>query len=362
VIRVALLLEDLEFGGTQRQALELASGLDPARFDVELWIMRAGYDLVPPAERAGIPVTCLSRSRLVGPGSLLGLWRRLRSHPVDILVLLTVIPNIWGRLIGRMAKVPVILATCRGGGSPVRQHEKWLRSLADHLICNTSELERVLTRQCGVPAHRITMIPNGVDTAYFQPSADRSASPGKTILCVARLVPDKDHETLIAAFGLVAKAHPDARLWLVGNGTLLPVLQRLAARAAPPGSVRFLPACPDPRPFFRAADLFVLSSRREALSNAVLEAMSSGLAVVAAREGGLPEVVEHGRTGFLVPGRDVPALARAVTRLLSDDELRARFGAAGRRRAESRYSVAAMVRGHERVFECLYGGRPRAGR
>ncbi|MCE5335135.1 MAG: glycosyltransferase [Desulfobacteraceae bacterium] len=357
MIRVVMLLEDLEYGGTQRQALELAAGLDRNRFAVELWLMRAGYDLLPLAERAGIPVACLSGTAQVGPKSLIELWRRLKSHPPDILVLLTVIPNIWGRLPGRHAKVPVILATCRGGASPARQHEKWLWPLSDHLVCNTSALRNALVHVCGLPESRVTLIRNGVDTGFFRPPETRRDRPGKNVLCIARFVPDKDHETLIEAFGIAARSHPDLTLLLVGDGKLRPRLERLASHAAPPGRIRFFPGQKDPRPFFHESDLFVLSSQREAMPNVVLEAMASGLPVVATSTGGLPEVVEHGRTGLLVPVRDAPGLARAIEALACDEKMCVRFGNAGRERAETDYSVAAMVQGHEELFGHLLDRR-----
>jgi len=124
--KIVMLLEDLEFGGTQRQTLELALNLDKRIFAPELWLMRAGEDLAPVSERGGVQIVRLSNKRRVGPRSLADLWRRLKSSRVDLLLLLTVIPNIWGRILGNLAGVPVILATCRGGWSPFRQHERWL--------------------------------------------------------------------------------------------------------------------------------------------------------------------------------------------------------------------------------------------
>lgn len=116
--RVVLLLEDLRFGGSQRQAIELAKNLNPARFRAQIWLMTSGADMVPGAGLGDVPVICLSGRSRPGPESLLSLWRMLRSGDVDILVLLTVIPNIWGRLLGRLARVPVIIGTCRGGEPP----------------------------------------------------------------------------------------------------------------------------------------------------------------------------------------------------------------------------------------------------
>lgn len=348
--RVALLLEDLDFGGTQRQALELARNLDPSRFSPELWLMRAGYDLLPAARDYALRTIPLTRTRRVGPNSLMGLWRRLHTDPVDLLVLLTVIPNIWGRLLGRLARVPVIVATCRGGGSPHRQHERYLWPLADHLLVNASAIKSQLVDHDRLPEHRITVIPNGVDTTFFRPRCDDVGSRKPILLCIARLAPDKDHATLLHAFGMLVRKIPNVELWVVGNGEMEATLKQRAARTLPKGSVRFLPGRLDVRDLLQQATLFVLSSRLEALPNVVLEAMACGLPIVATAVGGLPEVVQHGRTGLLAPRGDAAELARAMETLLLDEALRTSFGRSGRLRAETDYSIAAMVRRHEEVF------------
>ncbi len=229
--RLVFLLQDLQFGGTQRQALELARLLDPARFQVEVWLLAAGDDLAPLARDWGLPVVRLSRQERVGPAALARLWRRLKDQPVDLLMPLTVVPNIWGRVLGRLARVPVIVGNCRGGGAPRRQHERWLWPLAHHIICNSAALSRVLTRRYGVPEARLSVIPNGVDTDYFRPAPEAPRPYPAVVLSVARMVPDKDHDTLIRAFALAAPAFPQAQLWLVGEGPLLAAVRQLARRS-----------------------------------------------------------------------------------------------------------------------------------
>ncbi len=337
--RVVFLLQDLKFGGTQRQALELARRLDPARFRPEIWLLAAGDDLVPLARDWGLPLTWLSRQEQVGPGALLNLWRRLRRGDLDLLLPFTVVPNIWGRILGRLARVPVIVGNCRGGGAPRRQHERWLWPLAHHIVCNSAALKRVLTRRCGVPEARLSVIPNGVDTDYFQPAPEGPGLTPPWCSRVARMVPDKDLDTLIRAFALVAPDFPQAQLWLVGEGPLLGNLQQLAGEILPPGACRFIPPQADLRPLFRQAGLLALSSRTEALPNVVLEAMAAGLPVAATAVGGVPELVTPARTGWLAPPGDPPALAAALRRLLANPEQCRDFGRAGRRRVVRDFSL-----------------------
>jgi glycosyltransferase involved in cell wall biosynthesis len=353
--RLVFLLQDLKFGGTQRQTLELARRLDPARFQVEVWMLMAGDDLVPVARDWGIPLIWLARQNRVGPLSLLNLWRRLRRGSVDLLMLLTTVPNIWGKLLGRLARVPIIISTCRGG-VPNRQHEKWLWPLADHIITNSLAEADLLTGSYGIPSERVTVILNGVDPEFFQPPrAGRSGQP--VILSVGRLEPQKNQETLIEAFRLVAAEHPEAKLCLVGNGMLQEHLLNLAARHGLAERVQILPGRTNLRPLFQEATVFVLSSVAEGLPNVVLEAMATGLPVVATRVGGMPEVVLPGRTGWLVPRGDVVALAAAISQLLFAPETSRAFGQAGREQALlKKFSLDAMVRSHEEVFQKLLTG------
>ncbi len=351
--RIVLLLEDLNFGGTQRQALELALNLSPARFKVEIWTMAAGYDMASLAEKGRIPVSHLSKRAWVGPGSLLNLWRRLRSARIDILVLMTVVPNIWGRLLGRLARVPIIVGTCRGCSSAFRQREKLLWPLVDHHICNAIALKRQLSNRYRIPESLITVIANGVNTEFFKPPATARKTDRKIILCIARLAPEKDHHTLITAFGLLAQRHPGAELWIVGDGDRRKSISEYAGQAAFGGRIRLMPGQLDIRPLLWQGSVLVLSSLEEGLPNVVLEAMASGLPVIATEVGGLPEVVEHGRTGLLVPSRNADALADALSLLLSDEKIRAAFGREGAKRARHCYSKTCMVREYEQIFDRL---------
>jgi len=297
----------------------------------------------------------------VNPVSLARLWKRLQSTPVDVLMLLTAVPNIWGRILGRLARVPRIIGNCRGGAAPWRQHERFLWPLADQVICNSAALKTVLSQHYRVPPGRLTVIHNGVDLDYFQPQAGTPRGNPPKVLSVGRLVPDKDHQTLIQAFRLVAGDHPGAELWLVGDGPGENALRQLAAAILPPGKVRFFPGQVDLRPFWREASLFVLSSVHEAFPNVVLEAMATGLPVVATRVGGLAEMVVPGETGWLVPSRDPAALGAAISQLLADPKTLGAFGRAGQQRAARCFPLTAMVRSHEEVLEKVMQGK-RTGR
>jgi glycosyltransferase involved in cell wall biosynthesis len=350
--RIVFLLQDLKFGGTQRQALELARRLNPARFQVEIWLLADGDDLTPLAGRHGIHIVRLGRQTRVGPAALARLGWRLKNQNLDVLMPLTVVPNIWGRMLGRLARVPVIIGNCRGGGAPRRQHERRLWPLAHHILCNSRAIRSVLTDCCGVPEAHVTAIYNGVDTDYFQPPTAAAPGPPR-VLCVARMVPEKDHDTLLAAFARTVQVHPEAELWLVGDGPRLEQIRDLARRLLPGNRITILPPREDLRPLLHQASLLVLSSRAEAFPNVILEAMASGLPVVATRVGGIPELVDSGRTGWLVNAGDASGLAAALSQALADPDVRQVMGRAGRERALYNFSLDTMAARYEEVLDRL---------
>jgi glycosyltransferase involved in cell wall biosynthesis len=208
-----------------------------------------------------------------------------------------------------------------------------------------------LIENIGVPAKRVVHIPNGVDTEHFSPAPRLPDSPD--IVCVGRMVPDKDHATLLEAFARVLTVVPQARLHLVGQGRLEPSIRARAARPDCHGRVIFLPGDTDLRPILRKARIFVLASASEGLPNVLLEAMACALPVVATRVGGIPELIEDNLNGLLAAPANPESLAAHLVRLLGDHEACIRFGQAGRERVVSDYSHITMVSQHESVYTKL---------
>lgn len=353
-LRVVFLLEDLAFGGTQRQAVEMARRFDTARVRPSLWVLLQGDDFAPLAREWGLDVRWLTRRSVLGPAGLLTLWRRLRAERPDVLVLLTALPNIWGRIAGRLAGLPVIVGNIRQSGAPVRYHERWLKNLADHHVCNAAALRDLLVRDYGLPPERITVIHNGVDVERFRPR--KETVPGvPVLLSAARLVSDKDQACMLRAFARVAENHSDVELHLYGDGPLRQALiEQAAAMPRDIGArVRIFEGRSGLEEVYPAARMFLLSSLREGLPNVILEAMASGLPVVATAVDGVPELVEHGRTGLLLPAGDWEAMAAGIERLLEDDAQCKAMGRAGRDKAVREFSYENATRAHEALFAAL---------
>lgn len=355
-LNVLFLMEDLCFGGTQRQTLELARRLDRRCFVPSILTLTGETDLDAQAREAEITLNHLGTSRRVAPFFFLRLGRALLRASPDILVPCTALPNIWGRLWGRrwQSRAPVIVGTCRGGGSLKRQHERFLWRLTDHLICNSEALQQSL-HALGVPAQRVSYIPNGVDTGFFAPGPNAPSQREPVILCVARLAQDKDHLTLFRAFEHVLRVVPQARLRIVGDGPEESRLRRWA-RSRPAGSrVDFFPGGPDMREHYAAARIFALSSVREGQPNVILEAMACGLPVCATSVGGIPRLVDENVDGLLSPAGGAEILARNCSELLTNPQRCDALGQAGRGKVERNFAFTAMVEAHQQLFTRLWG-------
>jgi len=230
----------------------------------------------------------------------------------------------------------------------------------------SKDLERYLVQRIGIAPARITQIYNGVDTVRFAPSAGVArdvfpagfAPPGTVVIgTVGRVQPVKDHATLLRAFAALAGSEPAlaerARLVIVGDGPLLAQTRALAATLGIDDATWFAGNRSDVPALLRALDVFALPSLNEGVSNTILEAMASGVPVVASAVGGNVELVDGEATGLLVPAGDSDALAGALLRYLRDTPLRLAHGRQARAVVTERFSLHAMVAGYADVYEAL---------
>jgi glycosyltransferase involved in cell wall biosynthesis len=215
----------------------------------------------------------------------------------------------------------------------------------------------------GVARDRICVIRNGIDTNRFNPAARAAArqqlaiaSDDVVIGTVGRLVPVKDQSMLLRAAAELKRRTRRFRLLLAGDGPLRDALQEQAHALGIQNEVSFLGERRDVEVVLAACDVFVLSSLSEGLSNTILEAMSTGLPVVATRVGGADELVDDGRTGVLVPPAQPDALATALASLIDDPAARRTMGAAGRLKAEREFSIARMAADYEALYATVAGG------
>lgn len=270
----------------------------------------------------------------------------------------------------RLFGTPVVAKVLRGGELgdlaklKSRAFGEWriaaLRREIDSFVVISREIDRELA-EVGVPAENRALIPNGVDTEHFKPASSEEKTmlrkslglpDGPIAIFAGRLDVEKRVNYLIDLWPQVHAAHLEANLVILGTGT-----EEAALRKSAGANVRFAGNVEDPAPHFRAADIFVLPSTTEGLSNALLEALACGLPAIATAVGGTPDVIEHGESGWLVGPDDPPALLEALLALLGDVSLRTRLGSRGRERVVKNYSLEAAAGKLRELYDRLSSPR-----
>jgi glycosyltransferase involved in cell wall biosynthesis len=353
-IPIAVVMTSFEPGGTERQMTELVRRLDPARWEVHLacfqakgpWFDRAAEHVASVAE---FPVTGFLRADILKHVWHFASW--CRTHRIAVVQATEIYSNIFALPGALLAGVPVRIGS-RRGINPDRTRglvalQRLAYACATDVVANSQASAEQLRRE-QVPERKITVVANGLDFDPFVPRAARAAL--RNVAVVANLRPLKGHDVLVDAAVEILERFPDARFDIIGEGS---ERDALVARAAAHGvghAFTFAGHCANVPARLANADIFVLPSRSESFPNAILEAMASGLPVVASGVGGILELVDDGRTGYLVPAGEADALASRVMHLMGDAAEGARLGAAGRAEAFARYSFERMVTG----FDALY--------
>jgi glycosyltransferase involved in cell wall biosynthesis len=222
--------------------------------------------------------------------------------------------------------------------------------IVDGIVVNSRAVMRELVQEDRVPASRMHLAYNGLDTSIFRPEGECASIPwsgADTVIgIVCALRPEKGLGLLVEAFHKVQAGRPGVKLLIVGSGPMLAELE-----AAAGDGVHFEPAQRNVAPWLRAMDIFVLPSLSEALSNSLMEAMGCGCCPVASDAGGNPELVKDGETGLLFPAGDAAALADRLARLLNDPDLRRRCAAAAARRMKEEFNRDLAARRMGAIYQ-----------
>jgi glycosyltransferase involved in cell wall biosynthesis len=314
--------------------------------------------------------------------TIVELWRLIRGLRPDIIHTHNPKPGVYGRGVGRLARVPVVVNTVHG--LYATPDDRWPRRLVVYALerlaatCSHAELvqnpeDLEVLRRLGIPARRLHLLGNGVDLHRFDPSVHSAASalalrqelglgPEEIVIgAVGRLVREKGYRELFAAYAEVRRDVPGARLVVIGpmepaKDDALTSTELDAARAA---GVMFLGERHDVERLYSMMDIFVLASYREGYPRAAMEASAMGCPVVATDIRGCRQVVDDGETGLLVPARDPRRLAAAVTELASDPARRTTMGAAARSKALRDFDDRRVIRTTLDVYEQLLAERGR---
>ncbi len=367
-VRILQVIDQVGNAGAEMLLPTFATGLDRTRFEVHVCGLRArpGSVSLPMLRALGVPVVELNQRAAYDLPALWSLVRYIRRHRIDLIHTHLQGADIMGRLAGFLTRTPVVSTIHNGlvdlNEEPLRRQrlERWTAHLWCRRLVVVSELLREeVTGWFGLPPDQVITIANGVDTARFQrgPEFDRAAvkralvgRDGPLISNVARLVPQKAQQYLIAATQIVAATRPDVRVALVGEGEQRAALEEQARTAGVAEQIIFAGFRANVADILAASDVFVLSSLWEGMPVALLEAMAAGCTAVVTDVGGVGQVVRHGETGFLVPPGDAAALAATLLDCVNDPARARRIGQAGQAWVEQEYGMRAWVARLEQLY------------
>jgi glycosyltransferase involved in cell wall biosynthesis len=355
------------YGGGERYLELLLDHIDRTRFHPILICPEPG-PFVDKMVSQHVPTHIVHLTPLFNPLAVIRLARLLKRNAVTILQTHGARANVYGCLAARLAGIPCVVATIHNSirdyeVSLVRRHLyltilRVLLPLTNRLICVSDAIKRdVLADFPGIET-KTTTIRNGIDQRWFSRHADPHkirkewcVGDGPTLLVVARLTDQKGHRFLIEALpGLLAE-WPSLTCLFVGEGESKATLQVLAGKLGIAEACRFVGAQNNVDDWYAAADVVVLPSLSEGLPFVVLEAMAMARPVIASSVNGVPEIIQDGLTGLLVPPRNPHALERAIRSLLRDPMRAARMGKAGQHEMATAFTVHKMIHDTVRVFE-----------
>jgi glycosyltransferase involved in cell wall biosynthesis len=362
-INLLYLITELEPGGAENLLLNMCRELDQAKFNLVVGYIFGPGTLADQIRRTGVRVVDLTRRGKIDPLLLFRLIFLMRKNRVKIVHTHLVHASIAGRVAAKLAGVKILITTRHYAYDPkMKSFTYWLERKSAELNTMTIAISRAvrdyLINKENHDCKKVSLIYNAVDLRLFDLDMVKKSienSDNYLIGSVGRLHPVKGHDILIQSMSAVTREFRNARLIIIGSGSQRVELENLSRKLKVSEHVTFL-GLKSPLEvieILREVDLFVLASNWEGFGIAVIEAMALGKPVVATAVDGLREVIEDGRTGFLVPPGDPYALAEKVIYLLKNRELSVEMGKEGRKRVETLFSLDTMIVKLERLYRDL---------
>ena len=352
---ILLTVRMLDQGGCERDLARIALNIDRSRFEPHVGcFFREGVRL-PDLTGAGIPVAEFPLRGLKSYSSIRNTVRSflgyIRQHNIRLIHTYDGPSSMFLIPLARMAKVPVLLSSqlsLRELNTP--REQKFLRfsdRFVQRVVVNSKAVLEDLATNYAVPRNKLVLVYNGIDTHLFHPGEKfRPAGvedASVVIGSIAALREEKQLHLLLEAFAQVRNSREGVKLLMVGSGLEEQSLKRRAEELGLGNSVVWVPAKTDVSRWMHAIDIFVLPSRSESFPNGLLEAMASGCCPVGSDVGGIPELIEHQKSGLLFPSGNSGALAECLRTLLADDSLRIRLANAAVARAHSVFALDRFV-------------------
>jgi glycosyltransferase involved in cell wall biosynthesis len=357
-MRIVQLVEDLELGGLERLAVDLALAQKQAGHQLLVYCLFHAGPLAACLEAAGIPVVPFQKAPGFSLSTVLAMAKRLREDHADVVHGHNPGVHHYAALAARLAGAPVCINTrhsvTTSKGLPYQErYFRWVKPLTSHVVFVCGFVRRGLEAKLGYPPEKCSVILNGIPLTPFlaHPASPARRRPLIRFGTIGRLVPAKGHAILIDAFARVCQATPDAELSIYGYGALQDELRAQIARLGLEDRVRLEGRTEDSAATLQDFDVFVFSSVNEGLPLVILEAMAAGLPIVTTGVGGIPEVVPK-ESAWLCPPGNAEALAGAMLQAVTCADLPER-GEIARRLAASSHGLEHMAGRYQELYRRL---------
>ena len=355
----------LNYGGCERDLAKIAMGLDRSEFTPYVGCFRPDGLRVEELKQAGIPIIAFPIESFRSIGCLqavMDMRRYIREHGIRLIHCFDVPTAMWGAPVSRFWGVPVVISqlSYRTLNTPgERRILRFADRIATKIVVNCLAMQRHMVQDEGAPLQKTYLCYNGVDTSIFHPGPairpEKLTGASVVIGTVANLREEKGIDLLLKGYALFQKMVRGTKLFIVGDGPQMDDLQKLARELGIEEDTLFLIGKPDISNEMRALDIFVLPSYSEAFSNALLEAMASGCAVIGSRVGGTPELIEDGRNGLLFESGSPEDLAAKLRIVVENAGLRAQFQKVSSTRAREEFSLEKNLAGFRQLYLSLTG-------
>lgn len=350
------------WGGQEHRTLKEGLGLLKKGHRV-LIACQPGSGLERKARQVGIEVVPISMRTVFDLPALVQLRRLIRREGVHVVSTHSPVDSWAASIAARVFfRRPAIVRT-RHLALPARG---WVTyRLPDRIVTVGEFVRRYLVEEVGLPLQKVVAIPTGVDLERFRPAEDPAPLreelgiplKAKVVMTIAVLRRPKGHHVILEAAAKVLAKEPEILFLFIGDGPQWANLKWMVAERGLEDRVWLLGFREDVPKLLASADLFVTASFHEALGQATIEALATGLPAVASAVGGVPELVLDGETGLLVPPGDPDGLASAILTVLADPARAKAMGERGRRHAEEHFGLERMIEGMEALYTGLVEGR-----